>query len=284
MNPVFWRLSTLLPLETQQVHELACWAVGTLTSYRLVLGRCLLAMDQSKAYKSFGCSTAIHYGSAKLGLSTRVARECRRVARLLLGLPQLTLAAEKGTLSWSKLREIVRVAAPHTEEYWLELAARHDAATLQALVKRTPHGEIPGEAEREETRSTEFRCAASPQLIQMFQQARRMFSLEREEALTGADTLECLLAAFFSSQPLDSEVLKKAREEADKDLQAEATRQLPLVEEARDLAEEMGLLESETLAKREPLTKTPLSEPIEEVPSVTSGANPQAVSGHDILR
>ena len=241
-NPCQWRLSTLLSLQTSELHELACWATGTITSYRLVLGRCLLAMHESKGYESYGCSTAVHYGTAVLGLSTRVARESKRVAFRLQTLPRLTIASERGELAWTKLRELVRVASPATEAYWIELAGKYDCERLQKLVSMTPEGQIPGEIEFENSCVTEFRITATPELIQMFRRARRMFSLEQDEALTGADTLECLLASFFSSQPMDQQVLEELRLESDKDLQAERARELPEIMEAREKAVEMGLL------------------------------------------
>ena len=46
----------------------------------------------------YGCSSEIHYSVARLGLREGVAGECRRVARDLIGLPDLTLAAEHGTI------------------------------------------------------------------------------------------------------------------------------------------------------------------------------------------
>lgn len=50
INPAHWRLDTLLSFDSQEVHDLARHAAGTLTSYRLVLGRCLLVLQLNKAY------------------------------------------------------------------------------------------------------------------------------------------------------------------------------------------------------------------------------------------
>lgn len=232
----------MLSLDTEQVHELARWAVGSLTSFRLILGRCLLALHRSKGYKTYGCSTAVHYGASVLGVSTRVARECKRVADRLQPLPALTLAAERGEIAWGKLREIVRVAVPETEDYWLELAAEYDSQCLQRLVSKTPEGQLPGDVDLDNTCTTEFRIAATPELVAMFRRARRMFGIERDQNVTGAETLEYLLAGFFSSQSLDAQALEEARREADKDLQAERARELPEVIEAREKAEDMGLI------------------------------------------
>ena len=177
-----------------------------------------------------------HYGTAVLGMSAGVARDSKRVARELEPLPQLTLAAELGKIDWSKLREIVRVASPGTEKLWLALAAKKNAKQIQTLVKLTPWGGLPGDVDDTTSLTTELRCKASPELIETFKRARRILSLENEKALTGAETLEYLLAAFLSSQPVDAKVLEKVREEADKDLKAEKARCLPEVFEARELA------------------------------------------------
>ncbi len=63
------------------------WRVrlSALTPYRLIVGRCLLAMHESKVYKKHGCSSAIHYACSWLGLNSPVARECRREAQRLQG-------------------------------------------------------------------------------------------------------------------------------------------------------------------------------------------------------
>ena len=229
-------MDTLLSLGTEQVHELARKANGTVTTYRLVSGRCLLTLHENKGYREFGCSGATHYGVAILGMSAGVARDSKRVANELQILPQLTLAAELGQIDWSKLREIVRVASPDTEKLWLALAATKNARQIQKLVKLTPWGGLPGDADDATSLTTELRCKASPEQIETFNRVRRMLSLEHEKALTGAETLEYLLAAFLSSQPVDAKVLEKVRDDADKDLMAEKARCLPEVFEVRELA------------------------------------------------
>ncbi len=243
MNPAHWRLSILLKLGHENVHELARKAVGTLTSYKLIVGRCLLAMHESKGYKKHGCSSAIHYACSRLGLNSPVARECRRVVQRLQGLPELTLAAELGTVEWGKLREIVRRAVPTTERYWIALAKKHSYKEIEQLVSRTPDGSVPGEVDAADTSyRSELRCAASPGLFAMLEQVRRVLSVEKEEAVTTAEVLEMALASMITSRPFDPEALENARAAADKDLLAEEARRLPIVEEARELAMEMGLL------------------------------------------
>ena len=248
INPGHFRAPTLLKLGTEDIHELARKAVAVLTTYRLVVGRCLLAMHESKGCKKHGCSSAIHYACAVLGMSASSARECRRVARALQELPELTLTAEHGTVEWSKLREIVRRAVPETQEYWLRLCRKHSYREIEVLVSRAPTGSLPGEVDTDgDSYRSELRCSAGPRLFAMLDRVRRVMSEEREEALTTAEVLEMGLASMMAGGSFESDALKKAHESVDKDLLAEKARLLPVAAEARELAVEMGLLEAESL-------------------------------------
>ena len=242
-NPSFFRMNTLLSLEVSEVHSLARKAVGSLTSYRLLLGRCLLAMRETKGFKRYGCSSEIHYSVARLGLTEGVAGECRRVARNLIGLPDLTLAAEHGHIEWSKLREVSRKASPETEAFWLKLCGDLNYKQIEKLVSKTPKGALPGDAfEETERATTEFRCRMSEEVLAMLDRARRIYSLEQDKAVTTAEVLEWALASYISNQMVDEETLEKVRLEMDKDLQAQTNREIPLVAKARGVAEEMGFI------------------------------------------
>ena len=242
-NPSFFRVKTLLSLEISEVDSLAREAVGSLTSFRLLLGRCLLAMRERKGFKKYGCSSEIHYSVCRLGLSEGVAGDCRRVARNLLGLPDLTLAAEQGTIEWGKLREVSRKASPETEGLWLKLCGDLNYKQIEKLVGKTPKGEVPGDVlEDDERATTEFRCRMSEEVLAMLDRARRMYSLEQDKAVTTVEVLEWALASYISSQLVDEESLEKVRLEMDKDLQAEKAREIPLVAHAREVAAEMGCI------------------------------------------
>ena len=239
-NPSFFRVKTLLLLEISEVDSLARKAVGSLTSFRLLLGRCLLAMRKTKGFKKFGCSSEIHYSVSRLGLSEGVAGDCRRVARDLLRLPDLTLAAEQGTIEWGKLREVSRKASSETEALWIKLCGDLNYKQIEKLVAKTPKGGVPGDVfEDAERPTTEFRCRMSEEVFAMLDRARRMYSLEQDKAVTTAEVLEWALASYISSQPMDEESLERVRVEMDKDLQAEKAREIPLVAHAREVAAEM---------------------------------------------
>ena len=246
IDPKRFRLAELISMGERVRHQLALRAVGTLTSSRLTLGRCLLAIQETGDFKKFGCSSSTHYAVAKLGMEKWEANEFKRVARALILLPELSLAAEEGRIAWGKLREIVRVAAEETEQYWLQLAGRYNDKQIQALVSKTPRGAVPGEVDLEETAyRSYFHCPFDPETSVLYDAARRAFSLKQNKAMTCAEFMKELLTSYQANEPLDEESKAKVLEEADKDLQAERARLIPVVAEARETAVEMGLIEAD---------------------------------------
>ena len=246
IDPKRFRLAELIAMGERVRHNLALRAVGTLTSSRLTLGRCLLAIQETGDFKKHGCSCSTHYAVAKLGMEKREAYEFKRVARALTLLPELSLAAEEGRIAWGKLREIVRVAAEKTEQYWLQLAGRYNDKQIQALVSKTPRGAVPGEVDLEETAyRSYFQCPFDPETSVLYDAAKRAFSLKQNKAMTHAEFMKELLTSYQANEPLDEDSKAKVLEEADKDLQAERARLIPVVAEARETAVEMGLIEAD---------------------------------------
>ncbi len=246
IDPKRFRLAELISMGERVRHNLALRAVGTLTSSRLTLGRCLLAIQETGDFKKHGCSCSTHYAVAKLGMEKREANEFKRVARALTLLPELSLAAEEGRIAWGKLREIVRVAAEKTEQYWLQLAGRYNDKQIQALVSKTPRGAVPGEVDLEETAyRSYFQCPFDPETSVLYDAAKRAFSLKQNKAMTHAEFMKELLTSYQANEPLDEDSKAKVLEEADKDLQAERARLIPVVAEARETAVEMGLIEAD---------------------------------------
>ncbi len=72
----------------------------------------------------------------RIGLTLSAAREKVRVANALATLPQIDAALAKGTISYSKVRALTRVAKPGTEEALLDLANDTTASQLDKIVRR----------------------------------------------------------------------------------------------------------------------------------------------------
>ena len=242
-DPRRFRLGELVKMGHRVRHKLALQSVGSLSAARLTLGRCLLAIQETRDFKNFGCSSSTHYACAKLGIAKREANEYKRVARALLALPALSLAAEEGRIPWGKLREIVRVASPETDDFWLELSKKFTDNQIQALVSKTPYGCIPGDVDLADSLSRSvLKCPLDSHLSLMLDRAMRVHSLKKNEASTLAEVIGASISSYLANNPLDDEAEEKARREADKDLQAARARLVPEVAAVREMAVKMGLL------------------------------------------
>src|SRR3954471_4196726 len=91
--------------------------------------------DEREGWGGVGIVSCAHWLAWQCGMSPGAAREHVRVARSLGGLPVTAEAFAAGRLSYSKVREITRVADAATEVELVELA-RHTTASQLARVVR----------------------------------------------------------------------------------------------------------------------------------------------------
>src|SRR6185295_16566949 len=73
--------------------------------------------------------------SWRVGFAPGAAREHVRVARALGTLPLLSQAFARGELSYSKVRELTRVATPETEEQLLTVGRAGTAEHVERIVR-----------------------------------------------------------------------------------------------------------------------------------------------------
>jgi hypothetical protein len=279
INPIYWSAQRIMSYGPDTIHELALKAAGTLNSYHVVLGRCLLAVHRSRLFEKFGCSGAVHYGTLVLGLSARKARTLRRVAQKLEALPLLSRAGELGEVSWSKLREVVRKASAETERFWLELCRLKTYRQIERLVQCTPKGAIPGDLTSEDEQEpaiSELRLRLSLTAGAIVDRGLQLFSLQQGRPVPLSEAVEMLFSQLLrkgevnGSAPQDLEDLAKSQKEARKDLLAAALGRQPLVREARELAQAMGMIDNGAVQDVAPVM------PIEEMYSELMEACRQA--------
>ncbi len=82
-----------------------------------------------------GWTSCAHWLSWRTGLAPGAAREHVRVARALGKLPKLSDAMRRGSVSYSKVRAVTRVATPETEQALLEVAQSGTAAHVEQIVR-----------------------------------------------------------------------------------------------------------------------------------------------------
>jgi hypothetical protein len=73
--------------------------------------------DENGYWGGPGLMSCAHWLNFKCGMGMNAARERVRVARALAGLPKISAAFETGTVSYSKVRAMTRVASPENEDF-----------------------------------------------------------------------------------------------------------------------------------------------------------------------
>ncbi len=104
------------------------------------LGFYLLDMQRRREFRP-GFQSAACWAAEKLGIeqADRLVLTAERIENL----PAIDHAFASGDVSWTKVREIVRVATLKTEAEWLELARTKTSREIEAAVARSRRGDRP---------------------------------------------------------------------------------------------------------------------------------------------
>ena len=113
--------------------------------------------DERKYWQELGLCSCAHWLNFKCGIGMNAAREKVRVAHALADLPKISMAFEKGQLSYSKVRAMTRIADSTNEDYLLMIAHHGTAHHVEKLVAkfRTAQRLQDAEAANEQYRDRE---------------------------------------------------------------------------------------------------------------------------------
>jgi len=106
-------------------------------------------LDRRRGWAESSAQSCAHWLSWKCGVALGAAREKVRVARALEGLPRTAAAMASGRLSYSKAREITRIASVENEDYLLQIAEHGTAQHVEKLVRAYRRSEEAEELSRE---------------------------------------------------------------------------------------------------------------------------------------
>lgn len=125
--------------------------------------------DRRTGWSDGDTQSCAHWLNWKCGIAMGAAREKVRVAHALEKLPKISAAMASGALSYSKVREITRVAAPETEDYLLMIAEHGTAAHVERLVRAYRRcqeaEELSREQRQQESRKVTFQYDDDGSLI-----------------------------------------------------------------------------------------------------------------------
>jgi hypothetical protein len=105
--------------------------------------------DTRNGWSDWGTQSCAHWLNWKCGLDIGAAREKVRTAHALEKLPKISEAMAKGELSYSKVRELTRVACAETEEYLLMIARHGTAHHVEELIRQFRRAKEAEELSRE---------------------------------------------------------------------------------------------------------------------------------------
>jgi hypothetical protein len=111
--------------------------------------------DRRKGWSDSMTQSCAHWLNWQCGLALGAAREKLRVAHALERLPLISAAMAQGELSYSKVRELTRVATPATERYLLMIGLHGTASHVEQLVRqyrRVQEVEALSREERQQSR------------------------------------------------------------------------------------------------------------------------------------
>ncbi len=106
----------------------------------VAIGECRLVLlvaelDRRRLWADAGIQSCAHWLNWRCGTTLGAAREQVRVGRALARLPLVRAAFASGSLSYSKVRAITRVATPELEPTLVEWALQATAAQLERIVR-----------------------------------------------------------------------------------------------------------------------------------------------------
>jgi len=146
-------------------------------------GRWLLEALRSAAHVHLGFGSFSEYAERCFGHRRRSTQEKLRVAEALEELPVLASALAEGSLHWSAVRELTRVAAPETEHEWLEVAQGKSVRQLEELVAGRGPGDSPTSPSQPSERRHVLRFEVAPETFALFREAMTALRRSSDSAL-----------------------------------------------------------------------------------------------------
>lgn len=156
---------------TEELAAEICTLTGHLNAAQHRWLMLVAEYDRRNGWSDGATQSCAHWLNWKCGIAMGAAREKVRVARALENLPRISAAMASGKLSYSKVRELTRVAIPETEDSLLMIAEHGTAQHVEKLVRSYRRcqeaEELSREARQQQSRRVSFRYDDDGSLILM---------------------------------------------------------------------------------------------------------------------
>ena len=152
-------------------------------------GRWLLCAFRGKAHARLGYGGFAEYVERLFGYSPRQSQEKLRVAEALETLPKASQELRAGTISFSAVRELTRVATTDTEGEWLAAARDKTVREVEELVSGQRPGARPGDAPDAGAKRHVLRFEVGADVLATFREAMAKLRRDAGESLDDDATL-----------------------------------------------------------------------------------------------
>ena len=149
--------------------------------------RLLVAAKAAEVHRHLGYGSFDEYLERVLGYAPTTGRDRMRVATALESLPAIRAALVAGTLTFSALREITRVATAETEQAWLEAIDGLTVREIEHCVRGHKPGDHPDGRPDPQLEPRVVRLELRPEVYALFLAARRQLEGEVGHAMTDSD-------------------------------------------------------------------------------------------------
>ena len=175
----------------------------------------LVEMQDRDLSKVLGAPSVFAYAKHALGMRRRTYRDLLAVGRALLELKEIDATFRAGRLSWSKVRDLVKIATPETESKWVAFACEAIWSEWAAEARRAQRGQEPGKRSHG---TPDVRVPIRVKLpavdYALFETARRQLEEARGCAVTDEEVLRELLGTYVSLRDDGTAPGKQRAEEA----------------------------------------------------------------------
>jgi hypothetical protein len=163
--------------------------------------RWLREAERAEIWKPLGMVNLIDYMERVLGYAPRTAQQRMQVARALETLPVLTDALAMGELSFSAVRELVRVATPGTEQAWRTHVSAMNLRQIEEAVAGRRPGDLPSDVPDDNAREHVVTLRLDAGAYAMWRQGRTQLDEEHDHRLEDSE----LVTALFSTPRTDGD-------------------------------------------------------------------------------
>ncbi len=140
MRPVNSAASDLVSIEELDQSILDLAARINIATYELIV--LVREFDERAGFLKWGFENCAEWLAWRCDFSLATAREKVRAARALKTLPLVTRAFAVGELSWSKVRELTRVANERNEDALVDFALRHTSSHVADRCRELRMGDV----------------------------------------------------------------------------------------------------------------------------------------------